>query len=65
MHFVLRENRWRKRGIAIIPTMLGIGITLPTKNQVCIYIQNFYHFIKYNVFSFEGIWLIYLLINCL
>ncbi|XP_078350679.1 xanthine dehydrogenase/oxidase-like [Oculina patagonica] len=28
-----RENRWRKRGIAIIPTMLGIGITLPTKNQ--------------------------------
>ncbi|RMX48187.1 hypothetical protein pdam_00015397 [Pocillopora damicornis] len=28
-----RENRWRKRGISLIPTLLGIGITLRTKNQ--------------------------------
>ncbi|XP_078351392.1 xanthine dehydrogenase/oxidase-like [Oculina patagonica] len=28
-----RKNRWRKRGIALTPTMLGIGFHFATKNQ--------------------------------
>lgn len=28
-----RENRWRKLGISLIPTMLGIGVALRAKNQ--------------------------------
>ncbi|XP_022782226.1 xanthine dehydrogenase/oxidase-like [Stylophora pistillata] len=33
VHSFNRENRWRKRGISPIPTMLGIGVTLRAKNQ--------------------------------
>ncbi|KAJ7379856.1 hypothetical protein OS493_012608 [Desmophyllum pertusum] len=33
VHSFNRENRWRKRGIALIPAMLGIGFSFATKNQ--------------------------------
>ena len=32
--FVGRENRWKKRGIAIIPTKFGISFTALFLNQV-------------------------------
>lgn len=31
--FVVRENRYRKRGISLIPTMFGIGFSTPFLNQ--------------------------------
>ena len=29
------ENRWKKRGIAVIPVKFGIAFTVPFLNQVC------------------------------
>lgn len=30
-----RQNRWKKRGMCIIPTKFGISFTVPFLNQVC------------------------------
>lgn len=32
--FPCRQNRWKKRGMCIIPTKFGISFTVPFLNQV-------------------------------
>lgn len=34
MSFLPRENRWRKRGLAMTPTKFGISFTATFMNQV-------------------------------
>lgn len=43
------QNRWRKRGIAMVPTKFGISFTLKLMNQVMVEKHNKFKFLYHNI----------------